>query len=257
MIRADVPNFEGVPVPPRGQMKPLPTSLLPARRELAPAVRALLRETGGSLRGVAGQINSSRSVLSRLASGQSLTPDEDIILKLHELAERKGRAKTMAKSELQHLLLRVRDEPATAAARPAADTVARMHVGAPAAPAVGTGAPFVAPVPTAERDRRNGPTAVKPPWPVDELMLHLTNGRYEHAIGMLDYAGDEAPAVESAAAIQACRNRGLTEATETLLRKVGSRPGDVVLEVIGHLIDADHVTDARALTPVPRSARTA
>lgn len=244
-------------MPPRGQMKPLPTSLPPARRELAQAVRTLLRETGWSLRDVADQIHSSRSVLCRLASGKFLTPDENTVLKLHQLSERKGRAKTMAMSDLQHLLRRVRDEPATAAVRPTADTVARMHGGEPAAPAVGTGAPFIAPVPTAEGDRRNGSAAVEPPWPVDELMLHLANGRYEHAIGMLDYAGDEAPAVESAAAIQACRSRGLTEAAETLLRKVGSRPGNVVLAVIGHLIDANNVTDARALTLVPCSAQKA
>lgn len=242
-------------MPSRGQMKPLPTSLPPARRELAQTVRALLRETGGSLRGVSRHVHSSRSALSRLASGKFRTLDEETVFRLHQHAERKGRAQIMPMSDLQHLLERVNVESATEADMPAACTVGRMHDGEPAASAVGTtGALFVAPVPIAEWDRRNGSAAVEPSWPIDELMLHLANGRYEHAIGMLDYAGDEAPAIESASAIQACRSRGLTEAAETLLRKVGSRPKDVVLTVIGHLIDAGDVTDAQALTRVPRSA---
>lgn len=244
-------------MPSRGQMKPLPSSLPPARRELAQAVRTLLRETGGSLRRVAVQIHSSQSVLYRLESGRFVIPDEKVILDLHRLAERKGRGRTMAVSELRHLLRRVRDESAAAAARPAADTVARIHRGEPAAPIAGTGAPCVAPVPTQSGDRRNSSAAVGPQWPVDELIRHLANSRYEHAIGMLDHAGDEAPAVESAAAIQACRNRGLADATETLLRKVRSRPGDVVLAVIRHLMDADDFKDARALTLIPRSTQEA
>ncbi|WP_030055261.1 MULTISPECIES: hypothetical protein [Streptomyces] len=235
-------------------MKALPASIPPARRELAQAVRTLLGATGGSLRSVAGQIHSSRSVLNRLASGKFLFPDADTVLKLHRLAEYKDRTGVLALADLKRLIQCALDECATAAdsdgsaaaARPAEATVAMLRGGATAALAGGTGVPFTAPVPPAEGDRRSG-SAADQQWPVDELALHLDSGRYEHAVGMLDYAGDEAPAMESAAAIQACRSRGLTEAADTLLRKVGSRPEKVVLAVVGHLMDADNLADARAL----------
>lgn len=235
-------------MPPRGQMKALSTSLPPARRELAQVVRTLLHGMDESLRSVGRQIHSSRSALNRLASGKFLTPDAETVLELQGLAERKERAGAVTVSYLERLLQCVRDEyeSTAAAAGPAADIVPCTRGGAPAALAAGTGAPSVTPVPAAEGDRRNGSVA-DPQWPVDELMLHMDSGRYEHAVGMLDYAGDEAPAVESAAAIQACRSRGLTEATDALLRKVGSRPEKVVFAVVVHLIDVGNVTDSRAL----------
>ncbi|WP_327074499.1 hypothetical protein OG196_32170 [Kitasatospora purpeofusca] len=235
-------------------MKALPPSIPPARRELAQAVRTLLGAAGGSLRSVAGQIHSSRSVLNRLASGKVLFPDADTVLKLHRLAECKANAGVVAVADLERLVQRVSDEYESAAAEtgsaavagPAADTVASTRGGAPAALAGGTGVTSAAPVPPAGGDRRNG-SAADLQWPVDELALHLDSGRYEHAVGMLDYAGDEAPAVESAAAIQACRSWDLAEAADTLLRKVGNRPEGVVLAVVGHLMDAGNLADARAL----------
>jgi hypothetical protein len=142
------------------------------------------------------------------------------VLALRRLAERKNPAGTVTEEELQSLLQRALDEDMPTAAGPAADG-----------------------------DRRNG-LAVDVLWPVDELALHLDSGRYEHAVGMLDYAGGKAPAVESAAAIQACRGRGLTEATDTLLRMVGSRHEKIVFEVVGHLLDVGDVADARALTQI-------
>ncbi|MEU8513398.1 hypothetical protein AB0C76_17670 [Kitasatospora sp. NPDC048722] len=235
-------------------MKALPPSVSPARRELAQAVRTLLSATGGSLRSVADQIHSSRSALNRLASGKVLFPDADTVIELHRLAEHKDRAGVLALADLKCLVQRVSDEYEAAAAGtssaevagPAADTVASTRGGAPAALAGGTGVTSAAPVPPAEGDRRNG-SAAELQWPVEELALHLDSGRYEHAVGMLDYAGDEAPAVESAAAIQRCRSRGLTEAVDTLLRKVGSRPDGFVLAVVGYLMDAGSHADARAL----------
>ncbi|MGW7447627.1 hypothetical protein [Kitasatospora sp. NPDC054795] len=232
-------------------MKALPSSVPPARRELAGAVRAMLRATGGSLRGVAGQIHSSRSVLNRLALGKVLFPDTDTVLKLHRLAKSKGGVEVMTEDDLRALLQRVSDECESAFAtdnisaavnRPAAEDVDEMR----GALEGGTGAPFDAPVPLAEGDRRIE-RAAGLQWPVDELVLHLDSGRYEHAVGMLDYAGDEAPAVESAAAIQTCRSRGLTEVADALLRKVGSRPDRFVLDVVGHLMDVGSHADARAL----------
>ncbi|MFD0405395.1 hypothetical protein, partial [Kitasatospora sp. NPDC127116] len=110
----------------------------------------------------------------------------------------------------------------------------------------GTGGRAAAGPPAGEGDRRIE-RAAGLQWPVDELVLHLDSGRYEHAVGMLDYAGDEAPAAESAAAIQTCRSRGLTEVADALLRKVGSRPDRFVLDVVGHLMDVGSHADARAL----------
>lgn len=235
-------------------MKALPPSLPPTQRALAQAVRTLLHATGGSLRSVACQIHSSRSVLNRLAAGEFLFPDAETVFKLHRLAEHKARTGVVAIGDLQSLLQRLSAERESAAADngsaeaagPAADIVASTRGGAPAPLVDGTGVSSAAPVTRTEGDRRNGSVADLQ-WPVDELALHLDSGRYEHAVGMLAYAGDEAPAVESAAAIQACRSRGLTEAADALLRKVGSRPKGVVLAVVGHLMDADNLADARAL----------
>ncbi|MER5352066.1 hypothetical protein ABT093_17270 [Kitasatospora sp. NPDC002551] len=245
-------------------MKALPLTIPPARRELAQAVRTLLDATGGSLRGVAGQIHSSRSALHRLASGSFLFPDADTVLKLQRLAEHKAGAEVVAVDDLRSLLQRAsgRHEPVSAASsqaaadRPAADALDGTRRGTLAALEGGTGAPPVAPVPPVEGDRRNGQIADLH-WPVDELALHLDSGRYEHAIGMLEYAGGEAPAVESAAAIQACRSRGLTEAVDTLLRKVVSRPDGVVLAVVGHLMDSGSHADARALISCSTHAQAA
>ncbi|MFB4271210.1 hypothetical protein [Nonomuraea sp. GTA35] len=201
------------------------------------------------MRSIERQIHRSRSALERLASGKVQNPDPQTIHDLRQLAERKKLAGTVPKEELQRLLQRVSDEDQRPATGPAADTVAHVNGGTPAAPVAGTGAPSVAPVPAARGDRRNG-SAANVLWPVDELKLHLDSGRYEHAVGMLDYAGGKAPAVESAAAIQACRGQGLTEATNTLLRAVGSRPEKFVFAVVGHLIDVGNVTDARALAQI-------
>ncbi|MFG1617996.1 hypothetical protein ACGFI3_35035 [Nonomuraea wenchangensis] len=152
----------------------------------------------------------------------------------------------MTEEELQRLLQRVLDEGMHTAAEPAVDTVADADGAVPAATAAGTGATAVAPVPAANGDRRNGlMQAVQ--WPIDELVQHLNHGRYEHAVGMLDYAGGKAPAMEAAAAIQACRSRGLTEATDTLLRAAGSRPEKIVFAVVSHLIDLGNVEDAGTL----------
>ncbi|MFB6889240.1 hypothetical protein ACFCX4_08000 [Kitasatospora sp. NPDC056327] len=223
-------------------------------------MRTLLGATGGSLRSAAGQIHSSRSVLNRLASGKVMHPDTDTVLKLHRLAERRSTAGVVALAELKRLMQRVSEEYETAAdgsgpataVKPAADTADSMRGGAVTALAGGTGAAAAAPVPPAEGDRRRG-SAADLHWPVDELLLHLDSGRFEHAVGMLDHAGDEAAAAESAAAIHACRSRGLSEAAEALLRKVGSRPEAVVLTVVGHLLDAGNPADARAL--ISRSAQ--
>ncbi|PZG07098.1 hypothetical protein C1J01_41445 [Nonomuraea aridisoli] len=213
-----------------------------------------MRDMGGSFRSIACQIHCSRSALNRLASGQVQNPDRKTIHKLRRLAEHKNPAGTITEEELQRLLQRVFDEDTHTATEPAADTVAQANGRAPAAPAAWTGAPFVAPVQGADGDRRNGLRA-EPLWPVDELVVHLDSGRYEHAVGMLDYAGGKAPAKESAAAIQACRGRGLTEATDTLLRKVGGRPEEIVFTVIRHLIDAGNAADARALAQIRSSVR--
>lgn len=236
-------------MPPRGQMKALPASLPPARRELAQAVRALLHDAGGSLRNVAPQIHSSRSVLHRLAWGKFYIPDADAVVRLHRFAAGKNRGASVALSDLRHLLQRVQVESAAAAEKPAADTVAGTHGGLPAALTAGTGAPFVTPVPAFGGDRRQG-LAADQPWPIDELALHMESGRYEHAVGMLDYAGGAAPAVESAAAIQACRARGLTEAADALLQRLRNRPEHDAFAVIRHLIDAGNVADARALAEI-------
>jgi len=243
-------------VPPRGRMKPLPSSLLPAQREFAQVVRTLLHDTGGSLRSIEKQIHSSRSVLHRLASGQVQHPDLKTVFKLRRLAEHKKPVGTVTEKHLRNLMQRVSDESVCAAAGPARDAVACADDGASAATATGIGTPAVAPVPAADGDRRNGATT-DVLWPVDELALHLDSGRYEHAVGMLDYAGGKAPAVEAAAAIQACRGRGLTEATDTLLRKVGSRPEKVVLAVVGHLMDLGNVPDARAVARIRCSTQDA
>ncbi|MEV4391211.1 hypothetical protein [Nonomuraea sp. NPDC049607] len=234
-------------MPPRGRRKPLSTSLSPARRELAQAVRILLHDTGGSLRSVGFQIHRSRSALDRLASGQVQNPDTQMVLALRQLAERKNPAGTVTEEELRRLLQRVLDEGIFTAAGPAADIVAHADGGTSAATAARTGALSVAPVPAADGNRRNGSTA-EALWPVDELVLHLDHGRYEHAVGMLNYAGGKAPAVEAAAAIQACRARGLTEATDTLLRAVGSRSEGIVLAVVSHLIEFGNIPDAGALS---------
>lgn len=243
-------------MPPRARRKPLPASLSPARREFAQAVRTLLDDTGASLRSVERQIHCSRSALDRLAWGKVQVPDLQTVLDLRQLAERKNPAGTVTGEELQRLLQRVSDEDKRAAAGPAADGVAHADDAAPAAPAAGTGSTDGAPVPAADGDRRNS-FAADALWPVDELALHLDSGRYEHAVGMLDYAGGKASAVESAAAIKACRGRGLAEATDALLRKVGSRPEEIVFAVVGHLIDAGDVADARALTQIRCSVQDA
>ncbi|MBV2152022.1 hypothetical protein [Kitasatospora sp. SUK 42] len=220
----------------------------------------MLRAIGGTLRSVAGQIHSSRSALYRLASGKVLFPDTDAVLKLHRLAQRRTGVEVVPESDLRALLQRVLDEGEHAAAadnsiaeadRPALEEATGMGGGAQEG---GTGAPAVAPVPPAEGDRRNE-RATGLQWPVDELVLHLDSGRYEHVVGMLDYAGDEAPALESAAAIQTCRSRGLAEVVDVLLRKVGGRPDRFVLDVVGHLMDAGGHADAREL--ISRSAQAA
>lgn len=232
-----------------GQMKPLSASLPPARRELAQAVRSWLQNTRLSLRSVRSKVLSSRSALSRLAAGQVRNPNWDVVFKLRRLAEDKNPIGTLSEKELRRLLQRVAEEGQDIAAGPAVDTVAHVGGEATAASTAGTGASLVAPVSAIDGDRRNSSMAGAL-WPVDELMLHLDSGRYEHAVGMLDHAGGKAPAIEAAAAIQACRDQGLTEATNTLLRAVGRRPEKIVFEVLTHLIDIGDVTDAGALARI-------
>ncbi|MFD0904580.1 hypothetical protein [Actinomadura sediminis] len=176
-----------------------------------------------------------------------MVPDEGTVRKLHLIAASKQPARTMPLGDLERLLQRVSDESDAVVPGPTTGIVAGARGEASAPLALRTGASPGAPVPGAMGDRRNRSMS-DPYWPVDELRLHLESGRYEHAIGMLDYAGDEAPAVESAAAIQACRSQGLTEATDALLRKVGRRPEKFILAVVGYLLDAENTTDARALT---------
>lgn len=234
---------------PRMQLKPLPASLPPARREFTEVVRTLLYDTGGTFRSVADQVLSCRSALHRLAWGQVQNPNRSTVLALRRLAECKKPVGTVTEEDLQRLLQRVLDENKRTVAGPAAITAAQTDSEAPAATAAGTGAPSVAPVPTSDGDRRNG-VALDAPWPVDELALHLDSGRYEHAVGMLDYAGTKAPAEEAAAAIKACRGRGLTEARETLLRKVGARSERIVFAVVSHLIHVGDVMDAQELARI-------
>jgi hypothetical protein len=226
-------------MPPRARRKPLPASLSPARRELAEAVRTLLDDAGGSLRSVANQIHSSRSALGRLAAGQVGYPDKKTVLNLLRLAARKNPAVTMTEEELERLVQQVWDEDPHVA-RPAG---ALADGGTTTA---GPGTPHVAPVLVGGGDRRNCLTAYVR-WPIEELAKHVDNARYEHAMGMLDYAGGRAPAKEAADAIQACRDWGLAEAVDTLLRMVGRRPGTQVLAVVGHLMDVGNIADARAL----------
>ncbi|WP_326634658.1 hypothetical protein OIE67_52400 [Nonomuraea fuscirosea] len=170
------------------------------------------------------------------------------VLGLRKLAECKNPAGTKSEEDLRCLLQRAQDEDEvqTDAEEPAdlpAHAVRRFP------PAPGTGAPHVAPVPAAEGDRRNDLTA-DVLWPIDEFVGHLDSGRYEHVVAMLDFAGGQAPAIEAAAAIRECSSRGLTEATDTLLRKVASRPGDFVLAVVGHLMDAGNFPEARTLAQI-------
>ncbi|MFD0405394.1 hypothetical protein ACFVHV_08665, partial [Kitasatospora sp. NPDC127116] len=168
-------------------MKALPSSVPPARRELAGAVRAMLRATGGSLRGVAGQIHSSRSVLNRLALGKVLFPDTDTVLKLHRLAKSKGGVEVMTEDDLRALLQRVSDECESAFAtdnisaavnRPAAEDVDEMR----GALEGGTVAPFDAPVPLAEGDRGRE-RAPRPAGAGGEKVGDQVTGRKEHARG--------------------------------------------------------------------------
>lgn len=195
------------------------------------------------MRSVAPRIQSSRSALSRLLLGQVQSPDMRTVLELRKLAERRNPAGTVSEEDLRRLLQRAQDEDQADAEEPAdlPAHAARRSLSVP-----GTGAPHVAPVHAAEGDRRNDSTA-DALWPIDEFVGHLDNGRYEHIVAMLDYAGGKAPAIEAAAAIRGCSSRGLNEATDTLLRKVASRPGDFVLAVVGHLMDAGNFPEARTL----------
>ncbi|MFC5182265.1 hypothetical protein [Actinomadura harenae] len=218
------------------------------------AVLDLKQATGRTYRDIARLIHSSRASLQRLASGKTRFVDRETVLKVHELAEQLSGPQSITKAYLQDLLQRVHEEALAAAAKPASEAAEDLQGEGPAAPVAGTGIPRGAPVPVPGWDRRND-SELDLGWPVDELAVHLDNDRFEHAMGMLDYAGGEAPAVESAAAIQACRTRGFGEAAETLLRKVRSRPADDVLRVIGHLISVGDYLDAQALTPVSHITR--
>ncbi|MEV4105594.1 hypothetical protein AB0J42_35580 [Nonomuraea sp. NPDC049649] len=230
------------------QFKPLPDSLPPARRKFTEMMRTLLSATGGTLRSVAvaDGVLSSSSALQRLASGQVKNPSKELIFALRKHAEDNNAVGLVTEEELLCLLQQVWDESRQIAAGPAVITVTHPDDEAPAVPAAETGARSVAPVPASDGDRRNG-LVPGTPWPVDELVLHLDSGRYEHALGMLDYAGTKAPAEEAAAAIKACRSRDLTEAREILLRKVGARSEKIVFEVINHLIHVGDVMDAQEL----------
>ncbi|GAA5084496.1 hypothetical protein GCM10023319_29550 [Nocardia iowensis] len=232
--------------------------LSPAWRDLAEAVRVLIRQTGRSLRAIESAIREkldelrkearadeyklrlkygylTKSVLWDWAHGNRKRAPKIVQLKeLHNLALASAGAadEVISWDDLERLWHNVATKPAEIA--PASEAT-------------------VAPVPRSEGDRRNI-AILEIAWrPAKDLATYISVGNLERANGLIRHVGSEADPAETADAVISCRDLGMPEATRAIIDYAGNRPERDVLHILhslkqrGRRADADALLD-RALT---------
>lgn len=253
-------------MPKRGEFAELDPGLPVERRELAEAVRGLLRRIGLSCQATSEQLLIraggagflSRPVLSALASGQrKRVPREAPLRALHTLAlNSKGTQGTVCSWETLDGLRRALsplptvDEQGTAvcplcgADAPLERAISEAVRPADAAPATATD---VAPVPRQQGDRRNIGTVDFSWAPTEDLVLYLAAGNLERANGLIRHAGSGVHPGETADAVVSCRDADLPEATEAILDYAGRRTERDILQIIHSLNRHERRADADTL----------
>ncbi|MEV6065564.1 hypothetical protein AB0L82_03335 [Nocardia sp. NPDC052001] len=267
-------------MPKPGEFNDLDLHLGPAQRQLAEAVRSLIRCAGPSCRAIAKEVLLSNPVLNGLANGTCKSaPDKaeiDGLKKLHVLAEKQaGPEGIISWPELFRLrvaLLSLPYQPTgecsvcgttcpgcsttetseheaavTIETKPADEIhpaiLIRLltdHLNQPS--------PVVVPVPQVLGDRHNSRT-IDLVWPpVTDLADYLLAGDLERANGLVRHVGIEAPADEAATAIATCRDRGMSDIAETIIGFAGrQREVRDAIRVAQSLIRHERCEDADTL----------
>ena len=273
----DGPTTRGKHLPKCGEFAELNPDLTSAQRELAVAVRGLVRQVGLPCRGIAVKLEKraenggylqtagclSKSALSALINGRRKREPRhtEPLHGLWELAVSnvKSGETVISWEELTELLGQLAPPKPDASQSDLCPTCGGLdqrysavstasEVTAPLPATASTpSTSVIAPVPHKEGDRRKRGSA-KLPWPAAaDISKYLTAGALESANGLIRYVGTEASPTETAHAIISCRDLGLLDATATIIGYAGTRDKRDVLQILHSLNQRDRRDDADSL----------
>ncbi|MFJ7622805.1 hypothetical protein ACIQYZ_28830 [Rhodococcus erythropolis] len=274
----DGPTTRGKHLPKCGEFAELNPDLTSAQRELAVAVRGLVRQIDLPCRGIAVKLEKraeyggylqtagclSKSALSALINGRRKREPRhtEPLHGLWELAvsNAKSGETVISWEELTELLAQLAPPKPDASQSDLCPTCGGLDqrystvstaseesaVDVPATASTPLTSVF-APVPRQEGDRRKRQSA-ELPWPAAaDVSKYLTAGALESANGLIRHVGIEASPTETAHAIISCRDLGLLDATATIIRYAGARDRRDVLQIIHSLNQRDRRDDADSL----------